>query len=250
MRVTPEVEPKERLHVRISRSGLCSRRAAERLIQEGRVTVNDDLVIELGRKVSDQDEVRVDGESVRVAKHYTLLLNKPLGVVTTMRDPQGRPTIVRYLPDYGVALKPVGRLDMDTEGLLLVTNDGDLAHRLAHPRFGVEKEYQAKVEGALDEKALKSLRGGVFVEGRKTHPADVRVAHVDPRGTFSVLQITIHEGRKRQVRMMCESVGHPVLALKRVRLGPFLLKGMRPGEARLLQKKEVEALRKSVGLDG
>ena len=211
--------------------------------------VNDKLVIELGHKVDLNDEVRVDGEAIRTAKHYTVLLNKPLGVVTTMRDPQGRPTIVRYLPDYGVPLKPVGRLDMDTEGLLLVTNDGDLAHRLAHPRYGVEKEYQAKLEGVPDERALKALCTGVFVEGRKTYPAEVRIAHVDARGAFSVVNITLHEGRKRQVRLMCEAVGHPVLSLKRVRLGPFLLKGMRPGEARLLQKKEVEALRKSVGLE-
>jgi pseudouridine synthase len=217
------------------------------MIQEGRVTVNDELVVELGRKVSDADEVRVDGELVRSAKLYTLLLNKPAGVVTTMRDPQGRPTIVRYLPDYGVALKPVGRLDMDTEGLLIVTNDGDLAHRLAHPSYGVEKEYQAKVEGLVEDRALNALRTGLFLEGRKTHPAKVHVAFKDPKG-FSVLNITIHEGRKRQVRMMCEAVGHPVIALKRVRLGPFALKGMRPGEARLLHKQEVDALRALVGL--
>lgn len=239
----------ERLHVRIARSGLCSRRAAERLIQEGRVTVNDRLVIEMGLKVGPDDDVRVDGESARVAKRYTVLLNKPSGVVTTLRDPQGRPTIVRYLPNYGVQLKPVGRLDMDTEGLLLVTNDGDLAHRLTHPRFGVEKEYQARVEGAPDERALKELRTGVFVEGRRTRPADVRVTFADKRGESTVLLITIKEGRKRQVRLMCEAVGHPVLALKRVRLGPFTVKGMRPGEARLLGQREVDDLRRSVGLE-
>ncbi len=204
----------------------------------------------MGVKVGPEDEVRVDGELVRTARHYTLLLNKPTGVVTTLHDPQGRPTIQRFLPDFGVQLKPVGRLDMDTEGLLLVTNDGDLAHRLAHPKFGIEKEYQARVQGVPSDKALKELRTGVFIEGRRTYPADVRVTYADARGEHSVLHITIHEGRKRQIRLMCAALGHPVISLKRVRLGPFTLKGMRPGEARVLGKKEIEALRQAVGLPG
>ncbi|HWD37892.1 MAG TPA: pseudouridine synthase [Fimbriimonas sp.] len=238
----------ERLHVRIAKSGLCSRRTAELLIQEGRVTVNGDLVIEMGVKVGPGDRIEVDGDPIGVAKSYTVLLNKPLGVVTTLSDPQGRPTIVRYLPDYGVQLKPVGRLDMDTEGLLIVTNDGELANRLSHPRFGIEKEYQATVQGVPSQKALEQLRSGIFIEGRRTHPAKVRVAHQDERRGVTVLNITLHEGRNRQVRLMCEAVGHPVTALKRVRIGQFVLKGMRPGEARLLGKKDVDELRKSVGL--
>lgn len=238
----------ERLHVRIARSGLCSRRTAEALIQEGRVTVNGELIIEMGRKVEPEDEIAVDGETIGVAKSYTLVLNKPLGVVTTLSDPQGRPTILNLLPRYGVQLKPVGRLDMDTEGLLVVTNDGELANRLAHPRYGVDKEYQATVHGVPEHKELQKLRDGVFVEGRRTHPATVVVVHEDVRKNETVLLITMHEGRNRQVRLMCEAVGHPVQALKRTRYGPFILKGMRPGEARLLGKKEVEDLRKSVGL--
>ncbi|HWA83481.1 MAG TPA: pseudouridine synthase, partial [Fimbriimonadaceae bacterium] len=161
-RRTPAAEEGERLHVRIAHSGLCSRRAAEELIKQGRVAVNGDLVTEMGIKVTDDDVVTVDGMPVQTAKLYTLILYKPTGCVTTMRDPQGRPTIVRYLPDLGVALKPVGRLDMDTEGLLVCTNDGELANRLAHPRYGVEKEYQAIVQGIPAGKALEKLSKGVW----------------------------------------------------------------------------------------
>jgi 23S rRNA pseudouridine2605 synthase len=205
--------------------------------------------MDMGVKVEPFDEVRVDGQPLIAARQYTVLLHKPMGVVTTLSDPQGRPTIVRYLPDYGVQLKPIGRLDMDTEGLLLVTNDGDLAHRLAHPRYGVEKEYQAIVRGILDDKALNTLRKGVFVEDRKTAPARVEVIHVEDKKQTTGLRITIHEGRKRQVRLMCEAVGHPVISLKRVRIGPLVLKGLRAGEARLLGKKEVDELRALVGLE-
>ena len=236
----------ERLHVRIARSGFASRRAAEGTIADGRVTVNGELVVEMGVKVGPEDEVAVDGVVLHVAKHYTVLLNKPKGVVTTLSDPQGRPTIVRHLPDYGVPLKPVGRLDMDTEGIILCTNDGELHARLSHPRYGIEKEYQAIVEGLPSEDAIEQLRNGVFVEGRKTAPAKVDVIHAEPRSTS--LRITIHEGRYRQVRFMCEGVGHPVVSLKRTRYGPYTVKGMRPGEATLLGEKDVDALRKSVGL--
>lgn len=238
----------ERLHVRIARSGLCSRRAAETLIQEGRVEINGELVVELGRKVGPNDEVRVDGQPVGTAKLYAVLLNKPKGVVTTMRDPQGRPTILRYLPDYGVMLKPVGRLDMDTEGLLICTNDGDLAHRLAHPRYGVEKEYRAVVKGIPDEKTLDKLRRGVWIEGGKTSPAQVSLVHAEARTNTTSLRITIHEGRKRQVRLMCEAVGHPVASLRRVRIGPLHIRGLRAGECRLLGQQDVQELRRLVGL--
>lgn len=238
----------ERLHVRIAHSGMCSRRAAEKLIQEGRVQVNGETVREMGTKVTEDDVVSVDGIPVGVAKNYTVLLHKPTGVVTTLMDPQRRPTIVKFLPDYGVQLKPVGRLDMDTEGLLLCTNDGELANRLAHPRYGIEKEYQAIVIGIPDDKALQKLREGVYVEGRKTAPARVEVIHAEPKTNTTGLRITIHEGRKRQVRLMCDSVGHPVQSLKRVRIGPLKLRGMRAGEARLLGKQEVDELRRMVGL--
>ncbi len=236
----------ERLHVRIAHSGLCSRRAAEKLIQEGRVEVNGGTVTEMGRKVTEEDEIVVDGQLIQRAQLHTVLLNKPTGVVTTMHDPQGRPTILRFLPDYGVQLKPVGRLDMDTEGLLLCTNDGELALRLTHPSFGVEKEYMASVKGIPTDKALKALREGVFIEGRNTAPAKVDVTFT---GDISVLKIIIHEGRKRQIRMMCDYVGFPVTKLKRTRIGPLKLKGMRPGECIHLGKKDVDELRKLVGLE-
>jgi 23S rRNA pseudouridine2605 synthase len=239
----------ERLHVRIARSGICSRRAAEELIKQGRVSVNGEIVGEMGVKVRAEDEVAVDGMPVAVAKTYTVVLYKPLGCVTTMRDPQGRPTIVRYLPDLGVPLKPVGRLDMDTDGLLICTNDGELANRLAHPRYGIEKEYQAIVKGITDEKALNKLRKGIWIEGGKTAPAQVDLIHAEEKTNTTGLRITIHEGRKRQIRLMCEAAGHPIVSLRRIRYGPFRLKGMRAGQARLLGKQEVEDLRKLVGLD-
>jgi 23S rRNA pseudouridine2605 synthase len=238
-----------RLHVYIAHAGVCSRRNAEVLIQEGRVEVNGELVVEMGVKVSDADEVRVDGKPIKAAKQYTVLLNKPTGVVTTLYDPQKRPTIVRFLPDYGIPLKPVGRLDMDTEGLLICTNDGEFAHRLAHPSFGVEKEYQVIVEGIPTEKALHDLRRGVFIEKQRTAPAIVEVIHAEPRTNTTGLRIIIHEGRNRQIRNMCELVGYTVKSLKRVRIGPLRIKGMRPGECRLIGKEEINELRTLVGWD-
>jgi 23S rRNA pseudouridine2605 synthase len=233
----------ERLHKRIAASGIASRRKAEELIREGRVEVNGEVVREMGIKVGPDDVVTLDGEPLGVAKSYTLVMNKPVGYVTTLSDPQGRPTVKRLLPDVGVMLKPVGRLDMDSEGLLIFTNDGDLAQRLTHPKFGIEKEYLVTVEGSPDERALDKLRKGVWIsEGGKTNPAKVQVVHADKAGKTASLRITIHEGRKRQIRLMCEAVGHPVKTLRRVRIGPLLLRHMAPGECRMLGKKEIDAL--------
>lgn len=248
---TPKVasqKESERLHVRIARSGICSRRAAEELIKQSRVAVNGEIVVEMGLKVGPDDQVAVDGRVLDIPKNYTVVLNKPLGCVTTMRDPQGRPTIIRYLPDMGVPLKPVGRLDMDTEGLLVCTNDGELANRLAHPRYGVEKEYQVIVEGIPGEKPLTKLRKGIWIEGGKTAPAKVEIIHAEPTKNTTGLRVTIHEGRKRQVRLMFEAAGHPVISLKRIRYGPLTIKGMRSGEARMLGKQEVDELKRLVGL--
>lgn len=239
----------ERLHVRIAHSGLCSRRAAEKLILEARVEVNGEVITELGTKVGPDDEVRVDGNLIKEAKLYTLLFHKPAGIVTTLSDPQGRPTIKKYLPDYGVQLKPVGRLDKDTDGLLLVTNDGDLALRVTHPRYGLEKEYQVIVDGYPDDKDFDKLRKGVYIEGGKTQPAKVEIGFTDDRKETTSFRLTIHEGRKRQVRLMCEAIGHPVVKLTRIRLGPFVLKGLKPGECRLVGKQDLDKLRRMVGLD-
>ncbi len=244
----PSADPRERLHVRIAHSGICSRRKAEVFIKEGRVTVNGDIVRDMGVRVEDFDDVRVDGVALVTVKQYTVILNKPTGVVTTLHDPQGRPTIIRHLPDLGVQLKPVGRLDMDTEGLLICTNDGDLAHRLAHPKYHVEKEYQAIVTGIPDAKALEKLRTGVHIEGGKTRPARVEVIHAEEKTNTTGLKIIIHEGRKRQVRLMCEAVEHPVIKLKRLRIGPLVVKGLRAGECRMLMKKEIDDLKRMVGL--
>ena len=238
-----------RLHVRIAHSGLCSRRAAEKIILEGRVQVNGSVVNELGFKVTEDDEVAVDGRVITEAKKYTMLFHKPAGVVTTLNDPQGRPTIARYLPNYGVQLKPVGRLDMDTDGLLIVTNDGDLALRITHPRYGLEKEYQAIVEGIPEEREMDRLRRGVMIEGGKTAPAKAEYVFVDEKKMTTSIRITIHEGKKRQVRQMCDAIGHPVIRLTRLRIGPFFLRGLQPGECRLLGKVEMDQLRRMVGLD-
>ncbi|HEX9529753.1 MAG TPA: pseudouridine synthase [Acidimicrobiales bacterium] len=226
----------ERLQKVLARAGVASRRAVEELISEGRVTVNGAAAV-LGRRVDpERDRVEVDGVRVVLAPgavHY--LLNKPSGTVATASDPQGRPTVVQLVPPVPRVF-PVGRLDADTEGLLLLTNDGDLAHRLAHPSFGVDKEYLAHVAGSLSPGDLRRLRTGVELEDGRTAPA--RVAQVAP----GVLRITIHEGRNRQVRRMCEAVGHPVRRLVRTRIGPIRDRGLGPGQWRRLAPSEVQAL--------
>lgn len=212
----------------------------EDLISAGRVTVNGEVAV-LGRRVdTDHDRVEVDGAPIGLKPGLVYyLLNKPTGVVTTASDPQGRPTVVEMVPAEP-RVYPVGRLDVMTEGLLLLTNDGDLAHRLAHPSHGVEKEYLAEVEGEPSAGAIRRLREGVELDDGITSPA--KVSQPDP----GVLRITIHEGRNRQVRRMCEAVGHPVLRLVRVRIGPLRDAGLQPGEWRELTQGEVRSLVEAV----
>ena len=230
----------ERLQKVLAAVGLGSRRACEELIAEGRVTV-DGEVAELGRRVDpDRARVEVDGVPISVRPglvHY--LLNKPAGVVTTASDPQGRPTVLDLVPPEPRVF-PVGRLDAATEGLLLLTNDGDLAHRLTHPSFGVEKEYLAEVETAPTRGELRRLREGVDLEDGRTAPA--RVTLVPPRA----VRLVIHEGRNRQVRRMLDAVGHPVRRLVRTRIGPLTDRRLKPGEWRPLTPAEVRSLEEQV----
>jgi 23S rRNA pseudouridine2605 synthase len=229
----------QRLQKVLAQAGVGSRRACEELIAAGRVRVNGEVAA-LGARVDrDHDLVEVDGAAIGVREglaHY--LLNKPAGVVTTASDPQGRPTVVDLVPAEPRVF-PVGRLDADTEGLLLLTNDGELAHRLTHPSFGVDKEYLAEVEGEPSRGAIRRLRQGVELEDGLTHPATVSAG--GPR----VLRITIHEGRNRQVRRMCAAVGHPVRRLVRVRIGPVTDHRLPPGQWRPLTRDEVRALERA-----
>ena len=231
----------ERLQKVLARLGFGSRRACEELIAEGRVTVGGEVAV-LGRRVDvEDDEVAVDGAVVGIRPglvHY--LLNKPAGVITTADDPQGRPTVMELVPD-DPRVFAVGRLDADTEGLLLITNDGELTHRLTHPSFGVEKEYLAHVQGRPSRSALRTLREGVDLADGRTAPARVTAVEAN------LLRITIHEGRKRQVRRMCEAVGHPVVRLVRTRIGPLVDPKLGPGEWRVLSRDEIRGLEVAAG---
>lgn len=232
-----------RLQKVLARAGFGSRRVCDDLIADGRVTVNGEVAV-LGRRVEpDADTVAVEGVVIGIRPglvHY--LLNKPAGVVTTADDPQGRPTVVGLVPAEPRVF-PVGRLDQDTEGLLLLTNDGDLAHRLTHPSFGVDKEYLAEVEGSPSRSGVRLLREGVELDDGRTAPAAASL--VEP----NLLRLTIHEGRNRQVRRMCEAIGHPVVRLVRTRIGPLSDRSLRPGAWRPLTLEEVRALERSVHAD-
>ncbi|MEO7557089.1 MAG: pseudouridine synthase [Acidimicrobiales bacterium] len=231
---------RERLQKVLARAGIGSRRRSEELIEGGAVTING-AVATLGDKVDvDVDTVEVDGVRVGVAPGLVYyLLNKPAGVVTTAADTHGRPTVVDSVPA-DPRVFPVGRLDQDTEGLLLLTNDGDLAHRLTHPSFGVDKEYVAHVEGVPTRGALRTLRQGVELDDGPTAPATAAV------GSDGLLRLVIHEGRNRQVRRMCEAVGHPVVRLVRTRIGPITDHSLAPGAWRPLMIDEVRALERAV----
>jgi len=223
--------------------GVASRRAAEKMIQDGRVSVNGQLVTEMGVQVDETaDRVLVDGQPVtpEEEKHY-LAYYKPIGEVTTVSDPEGRATVMDKFRDYPVRLFPVGRLDYDSEGLLLLTNDGDLMNRMLHPSSEIDKEYLVKVSMHVSEEEIARLRRGVMIDGRMTSPASVRKIWED---TFSTtLLIAIHEGRNRQVRKMAEAVGHQVVSLKRTAFGPVKLGDLPRGMWRKLTPHEVDRLK-------
>jgi 23S rRNA pseudouridine2605 synthase len=228
-----------RLNAYLARAGIASRRGADELIKAGRVTVNGEPG-QLNTFVERADRVEVDGEPVSAQKLTYVLLNKPPGTVTTARDPQGRPTVVE-LVDVSERVVPVGRLDADTTGALLLTNDGPLAHRLAHPRYGVEKVYEVEVEGEPDEAALRQLAEGVELEDGLTAPATVRCL------APSLIELTLHEGRKHQVKRMCEAVGYPVRGLHRSRYAGLELGELLRGSWRELTGTELAQLRKLSG---
>lgn len=229
-----------RLNQFLARAGVASRRGADELIRAGRVRVNG-AVGELATAVSGRDVVEVDGRRVVQQELAYVLLHKPAGVVTTARDPQGRPTVVSLVPA-DPRVVPVGRLDVDTTGALLLTNDGQLAHRLAHPRYGVEKEYVADVEGRPSAATVRRLARGIELDDGPTAPARVRAL------TSSRLELVLHEGRNRQVRRMCDAVGHPVRRLHRAGYAGLDLHRLQPGAWRSLTRQEVAGLRRLVGL--
>ncbi len=232
-----------RLQKYLALSGVASRRASEKLIAEGHVAVNGQVITEMGVQVDETaDRVTVDGAPVALEeeKHY-IAYYKPIGEVTTVTDPEGRATVMDKFRDYPVRLYPVGRLDYDSEGLLLLTNDGDMMQRLLHPSHEVEKVYLAKVSNQVTEEELRRLRAGVSLDGRMTSPANVRLVR---REAFaSVVLVSIHEGRNRQVRRMFEAVGHQVVALKRVGFGPIRLLDLPRGQWRRLNEVEVRRLK-------
>jgi pseudouridine synthase len=229
----------ERLQKILSRAGVASRRAAERLIAEGRVRLNGRVVAALGTKAdAAHDDIRVDGVRVRPAdRPVYILLNKPKGYVTTRRDPSGRPTVMDLVPSLP-GLFPVGRLDVNTEGLLLLTNDGAFAERVAHPRYEVPRVYHAKVRGVPEPATLRRLRDGVRVEGERLAVDCVRVLEAENNAW---LELTLHEGKRHEVKRLLEAVGHPVSKLRRVALGPLRAGGLDPGEFRHLTAQEVQA---------
>jgi len=234
--------PPMNLVVYLARSGIGSRRSCDELIREGVVTVNDEVVTFPRQKVGPEDVVAVRGEPVTALELRYLLVNKPRGVASTRSDPHAERVIVDLVPG-GRALFPVGRLDVDTTGLIILTNDGVLANRLMHPRYGVPKTYVARVRGKVSRRALGALRGGVELEDGPTSPADVKLRKQSAK--TALVEITIHEGRKRQVRRMFLAVGLPVEELSRRRYGPLTDKGLEPGGFRELSGDEVEALRRA-----
>jgi 23S rRNA pseudouridine2605 synthase len=228
-----------RLAKYLAHSGVASRRAAEELIRAGRVTVGGDVVTDPARDVDETSGVAVDAEPVAPEGLEVHVLNKPAGVVSTARDTHGRPTVTQLVPS-SRRLYPVGRLDAETTGLILLTNDGELANRLTHPRYGVPRTYLARVErGPVPEHALRKLRDGVDLDDGPTQPAKVRQVE------SGVVELTIREGRKRQVRRMFDAVGHPVVELTRIAFGPLRLGELRPGRHRRLTAVEIERLRQS-----
>lgn len=232
-----------RLNKYIAQSGFASRREADRLISEGRVRVNGQVILTLGHKIAAAtDRVEVGQHVIQPAAGLVyVVLNKPPGWIVTRKDPHNRPTVMQLLPTKLSGLFPVGRLDYNSEGILLLTNDGEMANRLLHPRYAIKKLYQVKVLGGPSAKLLEVLRRGIYLDGKKTAPA--RIVLKSRGSKHSWLQVEVHEGRKREVRRLFKSIGHPVLILKRLRFAGLSLGSLKPGEWRFLTQAEIRELR-------
>lgn len=237
--------PEMRLQKYIANSGYCSRRKAEELILSGKVKVNDKIVTELGVKVnSELDIVQVENKKISIIEDYKyVLLNKPVGYVTTVKDQFDRPIILDLVKNAGEALLPVGRLDMYTSGAIILTNDGDFLYKVTHPKNEVEKTYNATVRGIINDEDVEKLRKGVVIDDYISGEAKVRILKIDKEKNLSRLEITIHEGKNREVRKMCEAVGKKVIALHRAKIGNIDVKSLKIGEWRYLTAKEIESLK-------
>lgn len=233
----------ERLQKVISQAGVTSRRDAEKIITAGRVKVNGKTVSELGTKVELEDVIKIDGKAINREKLVYVLLNKPKGVVTTLKDPEGRETVASLVKDISERIYPVGRLDYHTEGLLLITNDGNLTQAITHPRHHIPKVYEVKVLGLPSDEQLDKLRQGIKLEDGLTQPAKVILLNRDQVKNVSELEVTIFEGKNRQIRRMFEAIGHPVRDLKRTKLAFLTLVGVKRGAYRLLTADEVRRLK-------
>jgi 23S rRNA pseudouridine2605 synthase len=232
----------ERLQKVLARAGIASRRKAEELIRDGKVSVDGRVVREMGLQV-DPETQKIECEGVHITsreKKIYLLLHKPVGVLSTVHDPQGRPIVTDLLQNIKERVYPVGRLDLDTQGALLLTNDGELAQKILHPSHEVNKTYVAKVKGKPDKQKIAALAGGVVIDGKKTWPANLEVLQTEALTT--TIRVIIHEGRKRQVRKMFEVIGHPVLELKRTAYGKLELGTLAPGKYRFLTPRDIEMI--------
>jgi 23S rRNA pseudouridine2605 synthase len=236
----------ERIQKVLARAGVASRRASEEVIRQGRVTVNGEMVTRPGTLVdATADDIRVDGARIRQERRVYWLVNKPRGVLCTSSDPEGRKRVVDLVPDHRNRLYPVGRLDEDSEGLILVTNDGELAQLVAHPRHGVEKVYDLSIRGEITPEDVKKIESGIWLSEGKTGPARLRIKRRGKR--VSHVLVTIREGRNREIRRMFARINRPVLTLRRVQIGPVKDAKLKPGMCRRLARDEVEALRAVAG---
>lgn len=233
----------ERLQKIMAHAGIASRRASEKLIKEGRVKVNGKVVTEMGLNVSKNDTIEVDSIPITKEEKLYFLLNKPRGVISSAGDPKGRKTVVDFFSHIEQRIYPVGRLDYDTTGVLLMTNDGELTNQLTHPKYGVEKTYVAKVTGLIDKKAISRLEKGLNIDGYTTRPAKARILDIDSKKNISMVELVIHEGKNHQVKKMLKTVGFPVEKLHREKYGFLTTEGLQSGEWRQLKTFEVNKLK-------